>query len=221
MVKFSKLIAIGGSFLLFSACASITPEECALADWEQYGYNDGLRGDEMRSAQSGRDRACVKQGIVPDRIAYKKGYERGVARFCTPRNGYEFGKAGRAYTGLCRDHEEAAFLVEYDLGYELYEFTSAVTRAERRLANAQSRYDQAERKLTKLRTDMVHYTANGEAELLAETLPEYQRVTDLRSAAEVDIRLAEEDVIDARHALDEYRYAERHDLPVRVQASSY
>ncbi|MBL4606904.1 MAG: DUF2799 domain-containing protein [Pseudomonadales bacterium] len=105
--------------LILSACASLSKDECKLANWEVIGYEDGNKGQSQ--AQIGKHRsACAKHGIAPDLAAYQQGHQRGVRNFCNPGRGYSMGSKGIRYNGMCPKDLEPAFLTAYRAGKKVH-----------------------------------------------------------------------------------------------------
>lgn len=124
-----SLIVMLISALVLSGCATLNKEECLTADWYQIGYEDGARGYPDTRIASHRE-ACAKHGIAPDFRSYQDGHAEGVIRFCTPRNGFEQGKKGYNYSGICPTSLEPGFLDGYDAGRQIYAAVSAVRSLE-------------------------------------------------------------------------------------------
>ena len=76
---------------LLGACATgMSRDECALADWQTIGYEDGLRG--FPAERIGAHRvACAKHQVTPNLAAYTGGRERGLREYCQPKNGFRAG----------------------------------------------------------------------------------------------------------------------------------
>ena len=86
--------------LFVTGCASLNKDECLTADWYLIGFDDGSNGQDV--ARIGQHRqACAKHGITPDIHQYEDGFENGVRKFCTPQKGYNKGKNGWKYQGIC------------------------------------------------------------------------------------------------------------------------
>lgn len=76
---------------LLSGCAA-TQKQCEGANWEQLGYNDGLRGPSAASGESGLLlNTCAQSGVVPDRSAYERGRRSGLVQWCG-RDWYSMGR---------------------------------------------------------------------------------------------------------------------------------
>lgn len=94
-----QVMLIMGLGLVLVSCASIQPEECKTADWEQLGYADAMAGRDSLLASYGQD--CGKVGITPNKGLYLRGYDRGEKAFCTYDNGKAVGRRGPFLGKLC------------------------------------------------------------------------------------------------------------------------
>jgi len=88
--------------LTLGSCASMSETQCPVADWQRVGLNDGANGiAESHLADYVKD--CAKVGIEPDAVAYRKGWDAGILRFCTPANGWREGTQGHFQAdSVCR-----------------------------------------------------------------------------------------------------------------------
>ncbi len=136
-----------------TGCSSMSVEECLVADWETVGLEDGTRGRGAGGIARHRE-ACAKAGVTPDLASYEKGRSAGLVEFCRPGNGYEFGRRGGTYEGVCPSDTESGFLTAYNEGREYYELEqavsdaeSAVTSGEYSLRAARKDLDRGERRL--------------------------------------------------------------------------
>lgn len=115
-----RVAALCAVALLASGCASLTPDECRNADWRAIGYEDGAAGrgtDRLADHRS----ACAKVAVTPDFTAYQAGHASGVRVFCRPANGYQVGRNGYAYTGICPADLERDFLIALEEGLFVYQ----------------------------------------------------------------------------------------------------
>ena len=147
MDRFSLLAALAAVSLI-SGCATMSAEDCSVADWRTIGLADGQRGELLTKADR-RSNDCAKHGVAMDRRAYEDGRDEGLDTWCRESTGYELGEAGRTYNGVCVDHGEAAFLAAYDRGREYRSFNVAVASATDSLDAARRRHAELDAKLDK------------------------------------------------------------------------
>jgi hypothetical protein len=144
------LSAIFPLFVLavLSGCATMSAEDCGVADWRTIGFDDGSRGETLARADR-RSNDCAKHDVVMDRNAYEAGRDEGLSVYCRESTGYELGESGRAYNGVCVAHNEAAFLAAYDRGREFRSFKVAYATASDQLQAAKARHDELDARLDK------------------------------------------------------------------------
>jgi hypothetical protein len=126
-------------FLLFMAlavlggCASMTPEQCKLADWRQIGYADGAQGL-PGSRIDDHAKACAEVGVRPNLDEYLRGRSQGLFSYCQPENGFTVGRRGAPdNAGDCPASMRFAFLEQYQRGQEIHAIESDLERRRSRL----------------------------------------------------------------------------------------
>ena len=121
---------------LLAACATgMSKDECALADWQTIGYEDGLRG--FPAERIGAHRvACAKHQVTPNLAAYSTGRERGLREFCQPKNGFRVGLQGGGYANVCPGPTESAFVDGYRYGKQIHDARAELRSTHARLHNA-------------------------------------------------------------------------------------
>ncbi len=118
---------------LLGGCATMTADECMVADWYRLGQQDARDGRQSDFlAQRAGD--CREAGIAADVDAWRAGYDEGLVSFCTADNGFRFGLDGNSYRRICPPGVEAGFLQGYDLGWSLNQVSERVNQAGRTLA---------------------------------------------------------------------------------------
>ena len=139
---------VAGLLLVISGCASMTLEECLNADWRTVGFEDGAQGREAHAI--GRHRkACAKAGVTPDLNAYQAGRRQGLEKFCRPPNGYQLGRQGIEYRGVCPSTSEAAFLDAYNEGLEMHRLEQAFNTVSAAIGDIDERIEDAEERISK------------------------------------------------------------------------
>ncbi len=121
---------------LLGGCATgMSKDECALADWQTIGYEDGLRG--FPAERIGAHRvACAKHQVTPNLAAYSAGRERGLREFCQPKNGFRVGLQGGGYANVCSGPTEAVFVDSYRYGKQIHDARAELRTTNSRLRNA-------------------------------------------------------------------------------------
>jgi hypothetical protein len=113
----------------------MSKDECALADWQTIGYEDGLRG--FPAERIGAHRvACAKHQVTPNLAAYSAGRERGLRDYCQPKNGFRAGLNGNGYANVCSGSTETAFVNAYQWGRQIHDARAELRTTNSRLRNA-------------------------------------------------------------------------------------
>lgn len=113
------------AIFLSSCTATLSKEECAVADWEIIGFEDGANGKNNTVIAKHR-KACNKHGINPDIARYDQGYQNGNAQYCSHARGYQHGRNGSSGKLACQNSssyqtghiEGLAAYCAFDLGYQ-------------------------------------------------------------------------------------------------------
>ena len=135
---------------LLSACATMTPQECQVADWNRVGFGDAVAGKAILLAD--HQQACAAAKIVPDQPAYMAGYNAGAAQYCTYDKGLEVGKSGLSAPSTCNTPTLAAlFRPGYERGY-------AIHGKQSELDTKQQRVDEIEQQLERIRKQQAQLT---------------------------------------------------------------
>ena len=132
LASFASLLAAA----VLGGCATgMSKDECALADWQTIGSEDGLRG--FPAERIGAHRvACAKHQVTPNLSAYSAGRERGLREFCQPKNGFRVGLHGGGYANVCSGPTEAVFVDSYRYGKQIYDARAELRSTNSRLRNA-------------------------------------------------------------------------------------
>jgi len=135
-----KLVFVLTLIAVMSGCATMDESECLYADWQETGYNDGVAG-ETRDYLNRRAGDCANFDVTPDKEAYLEGYDHGIEDFCTTENGYEKGRSGHNYRGVCPSHLEGLFLLGYQEGKVVYELEKSLAQYESAIADRARQLD--------------------------------------------------------------------------------
>ncbi|WP_298912815.1 DUF2799 domain-containing protein [uncultured Algimonas sp.] len=102
-----------------SGCASISEDACRAGNWEDIGFKDGEAG-RSRSRLADIGERCAEFGVTPDRLAYIRGLEMGLRRYCGPSAGYSDGRSGERPNAECEAGGYHDYLVAHADGYDVY-----------------------------------------------------------------------------------------------------
>lgn len=124
---------------LLIGCATMSPEECRLADWRDVGQRDGLSGQTMGHLQSRVD-DCAKVGVAVNTQAYRAGRDLGLRSYCRLENAVPLGLNGGYYAGVCPPAIDGLFQQRflaartvYDLRHDIQNLDDRAQGLERRL----------------------------------------------------------------------------------------
>lgn len=115
--------------LLLGGCAVMSESECLTADWQAVGERDGRDGRVIAHLEKYYD-ACAQFGIYPDDDAYREGRELGLTYYCTEDSGYQEGRIGQGYRGVCPLTLEPYFLDGYNVGISVRQTLESVHRVD-------------------------------------------------------------------------------------------
>lgn len=114
-----SLYVICAALLTLMGCASMSKEECAVANWHTVGFEDGSAGRALNYI--GRHRkACAKAGVAPEMGEYEQGHAKGLDYYCVFDTGFRLGSSGSGYNAVCLATERQRFAQGYDTGRAQY-----------------------------------------------------------------------------------------------------
>ncbi|MBC7668248.1 DUF2799 domain-containing protein [Caulobacter sp. DWR2-3-1b2] len=135
------LIPILAGTLLLASCETMSKDACLQGDWAGVGFKDGEAG-RPQSRLDDHAKACAKAGVAPDPAPYFAARDQGLKLYCTPPRGFQEGRQGNGYAGVCPERIEGDFLAAYADG-------KLVHAAASRLNQAMSDRDSADRRAEK------------------------------------------------------------------------
>lgn len=127
--------------LFMTGCATLSKDECLQADWQTLGYADGVQGRSPARIDTYRQ-DCAKHQVVPDLALYQRGHRQGLQLFCRTSNGFEYGRSGQNYQGVCQGEAEADFLLGFDAGRRIFLLRQQAQQSERQLTQLDNDYQQ-------------------------------------------------------------------------------
>lgn len=87
------------TIFLLSGCATLSTEQCKIADWPEIGERDGRNGYANRIEK--HQKACAKINVIPDRKLYTQGYKKGLNAYCQPDVIFERALQGNGSYTVC------------------------------------------------------------------------------------------------------------------------
>jgi hypothetical protein len=192
-----KTLLTATALLTLSGCSGMDQAECTTADWRVIGYEDGTAGRNQTRIGEYR-KACAEHGITPDLAEYKEGYAEGVRNFCTESSGFNYGRRGGAYDGICPQGMEPDFLAGYSLGREHYVLSREVSSLNSRISRNKSRIDSLENSIAQKTLQVADDDTSGDkrVELLLDIKNQSAEIGELKAQirkdeAELDNKEAE------------------------------
>lgn len=140
MWRRAGLVVAAAAVLGLAGCASMSPEECRVANWGERGYADGRNGFTPTRIAEHR-KACAEVGVVPDAQRYRQGWDRGVLEYCTPANAVAQGRAGSPYRNVCPPHLEGPFVYWHQMGMDVYQAQRRVDDLDRQIGQTRRQID--------------------------------------------------------------------------------
>jgi hypothetical protein len=155
---------------LLSGCAGMSEQECFATDWVSVGFEDGVAGRTAGAIGNYRA-ACSRYGVTPNLDAYRMGHAEGVDVYCRAGRGFEVGRSGSRYQGVCPASSESAFLEAYNKGRYLYGLESALRTVDGQIASRHRRLDEIKTNLAGIAAAMISDETTGEerAALVVDT----------------------------------------------------
>ena len=187
---------------VLAGCAGMSEQACLVSDWRTIGFEDGASGRPVSSIGTYRQQ-CARHGVAPDLEAYRAGHAAGVESYCRPSRGFDVGRRGGTYQGVCPIELETDFLAAYHSGRRLFDLETTVRSLDARIAANQRAQEGIKRELTQIGATIASDETSSEqrVELVARAAELGKRYGELASEAET---LAAERAV-AAVELEEYR----------------
>lgn len=195
-------LAMALSLFALAGCAGMSANECALADWQAVGYEDGVQGRSSDKFGSYR-KNCAKHEVAPNFQAYQSGRDAGLREYCQPTRGFREGSRGAKYVGVCPADLEGDFLDGFNDGRTLYELEFAVKSGQRQIEHRKSRMKDIESELAKIMATLLLEDTPGEerAALVVET----KQLAEERVALGGEVENLQQQLYRDQENLDEHR----------------
>lgn len=129
-------------------------EECQLADWRSIGYEDGAKGQPLSYLGNHR-KACAEHGVTPDMERYEEGRLAGLKEYCTPRNGFQLGKAGHKLKAVCMPPLAEEFRQAWSHGTEIYTARTQLQNSERKVKKQEKVIEKLQKEIKETEADLV------------------------------------------------------------------
>ncbi len=103
--------------LLAGCGGNVKRVSCNGLNWGNFGYETGIAGESVRTFDPYRD-SCSDRLEAGALQAYLDGYSKGIAEYCTYKNGYNLGYTKKGMSKACPEELRA----EYERGYKSGKF---------------------------------------------------------------------------------------------------
>lgn len=123
---------------LFSGCATMSADECKVANWSDVGLRDGLEGAAL-SRLDYRMKDCAEAKVAVDTPRYLQGRDQGLLQFCQIENAVPLGLRGGSYNGVCPVPLESEFRRRFRLGRDVFDARQTVKNFEGNINGAEDR----------------------------------------------------------------------------------
>lgn len=140
----------------------MSEDDCRAGDWYGAGLEDGAKGL-LDTAFDARAARCTRFGLAADGRAYEEGRSAALSQLCTDAGGYQYGRAGNSYLGVCRPETETAFLSGYLAGKRIQGFEADREAAQTAYDEAVTSLNYHRENLRRARARLDDHDASGEA----------------------------------------------------------
>jgi hypothetical protein len=139
VIKVASAVSLG---FLLASCATMSPEECKVADWREVGQRDGLDGQPLSHLHD-RAEDCGKVGVAINTQAYTLGRNQGLRSYCRLENAVPLGLSGGSYSGVCPPEIDQSFQQRFQVARSVHDLRNDVN-------NLNDRTESLERQLRDL-----------------------------------------------------------------------
>jgi Protein of unknown function (DUF2799) len=166
---------------LLAGCATMTPNECKVANWAEVGLRDGLAGEPL-SVLNDRVRDCAEAKVAVDTPRYLQGRDQGLVSYCRLDNAVRVALDGKSYRGVCPVTVDGEFRRRFNVAREVHQARGDLRTLEARRTTLESRLRDA------------------------KTDEERRRIRDELTDLDRDMRRARDRLRDAEGNLDRMRW---------------
>ncbi|NVJ59953.1 MAG: DUF2799 domain-containing protein [Gammaproteobacteria bacterium] len=187
----AQILVIVVSLLGLQSCATLSKEECRAADWRTIGFSDGARGYASGRISDHRE-ACAEYGVAPNLQQYLAGHKEGIRNYCVPNQGFDLGRRGTQYNGICPADLEPAFLSSYRQGQEIYVIERDIKQFERERNDLISEHDSLLKEIED--NERIIVSDNTSPQLRRELLEQNRRLEQLVEEKDFEINQYERQI---------------------------
>lgn len=177
-----QFLTITIPFLLLTGCATLSQDECKVANWQTIGFEDGAKGYSSERISAHRE-SCADYGIAPNLEKYLFGYRQGVRQYCVPSRGFALGRKGSDYNGICPTDLEQSFLSYYRQGEKVYELEHAIEQMKNDHRTLMQEHD-----------DLIDEIENNEKLIISDNTSSQVRQELLEQNKKIEQFIADKDI---------------------------
>ena len=174
------LFLVLASSVLLSGCATMSADECKVANWSDVGLRDGIEGAAL-SKMGARVKDCAQAKVAVDTPRYLQGRDQGLLHFCQIEKAVPLGLKGGIYSGVCPVEIDGEFRRRFRLGRDVFDARQTAQNLEGHINGAE---------------DRLRFAPNDE---------ERRRAREALRDLDFEIRRARDRHRDAERALDRLR----------------
>lgn len=198
MRNFARLfMVITAGFL--SGCATLSKEECEVANWETIGFEDGSKGYASNRVSNHRE-ACAEYGVAPNLEKYLAGHKRGIRLYCVPGKGFELGRSGTAYDGICPGDLEQSFLASYRQGFKVHELEVELYHLKKERKQLMEEHDELIEEIEN--NEKMIISDNTSSKLREELLEQNKLIDQILSNKDAEISDLKDHIDSKKNAVD-------------------
>ncbi len=123
---------------LLNGCATMSADECKVANWSEVGLRDGLDGAAL-SRLDYRVKDCAEAKVAVDTQRYLQGRDQGLLQYCQIEKAVPLGLNGGTYNGVCPVPLDGEFRRRFRLGRDVFDARQAVRTLEGNINGAEDR----------------------------------------------------------------------------------
>lgn len=200
LIVAGAVIAAG---LLLGSCETMSKDQCLAGAWGEQGYQDGSNGLPLSRFED-HAKACAKYSVIPEPTAYQSARQDGLIRYCTVPRGFQAGREGSDYYGVCTPEQETSFLPAYHDGQTVHAAEAAVSSARSSVESLGGRLEELDGKITAKQAEMRQDGLTDEQrDAIRNRIQEIRRE---RADTERDWRRAQSEVSDAERRARDVRW---------------
>ncbi len=114
---------------------------CAQVDWYELGRRDGIAGISAANFEDEIHRCDPKEITHNHRTLYEYGRSFGLTSYCTGPMGFQVGKLGEKYEGVCPKALENDFVRSYAVGRQIHILEKENDLIQSRIKSLQNQID--------------------------------------------------------------------------------